>query len=162
MTLFASGRKTLSAATSLNALRQTRYYRKYNELKYMEQHSRQIAVAASATLSAVRRNGLSEVAMWVVGRNNCCLLWGLYRAHKYNLWSECRHVACSVHIVTTVLQTLDAPYRPLTSFSHSVTSSRLQLRATSLAVWPLLFFTLTSAPLSTSSFTTDKCPNCTV
>ena len=34
-----------------------------------------------------------------------------------------------------------------------------RIRAMSVAVRPLLFFTLTSAALSTSSFTTDKCPN---
>jgi hypothetical protein len=37
--------------------------RQYIELKYVEQQSRQTAVAASATMSAVRRNGLSEVEM---------------------------------------------------------------------------------------------------
>ena len=51
--------KALSAATSLNALSQTRYI----ELECMEQHSQQIAVASSATLSAAKGNGLSEVAM---------------------------------------------------------------------------------------------------
>ena len=34
------------------------------------------------------------------------------------------------------------------------------LRAKSLAVWPKSFLSLTSAPLSTRSFTTDKCPLC--
>jgi hypothetical protein len=61
--LFVRGRKTLSASTSLNALSQTRYYRQYIELKCMEQHSRQIAVAAKAKMSAVRRNDLGEVVM---------------------------------------------------------------------------------------------------
>jgi len=78
----------------------------------MEQHSRQTAVAASATLcAAVRGDGLSEVVTWFVGWNICCLLWGLYRARKYNLWSEGRHAACSVHIVTTALQTVNSPSR---------------------------------------------------
>jgi len=57
--VFARGMKALSAATSLNALSQTRYI----ELECMEQHSQQIAVASSATLSAAKGNGLSEVAM---------------------------------------------------------------------------------------------------
>jgi len=44
-------------------LNQTRYYRPYTELKYMETHSRQIEVGASAKLSAVKGNRLSEVVM---------------------------------------------------------------------------------------------------
>ena len=115
-------------------------------------------LSASATLSAVRRNGLSEMVMWVVGWNNCCLLWGLYRARKYNLWSESRHGECSVHIVTTVLQTVNPSYPQLTKPSHSAVSSLHALRAKSIAVWPKSSFILTSATLSTSRFATNVAP----
>ena len=29
--------------------------------------------------------------------------------HKFKMWPNCRHVESSVHIVTTVLQTVNAP-----------------------------------------------------
>ena len=49
----------------------------------------------------------------------------------------------------------------LTDSSQFTTTVIPWIRAMSLAVWPLLFFSLTSAPLSTSSFATYKCPLCT-
>jgi hypothetical protein len=29
--------------------------------------------------------------------------------HRYTVWPECTHVECSVHIVTTVLYTVNGP-----------------------------------------------------
>ena len=78
--------------------------------------------------------------------------------HKYTIRIECRHVESSVHIVTTLLYTVYSPYPVLTVSSQSTTAFFPQLQHISLAVWPISSFILTFAPLSTSSFPTNKCP----